>query len=154
MGGKSYYCDYCLCFLKNDINVRKIHNSGLTHKIAKIRYMRSFTDPRKVLEEECSKESCYRYLSGRYCKFDLLCNSTHFNKIQLQRLREIADRLERTRRQKPDPKAVNEIKKKIILPWQSNDGKKRRQETKRFTESLKPISFNRMNSDSLNLEWG
>lgn len=42
MGGKSYYCDYCCCFLKNDVNVRKTHNSGLTHNMAKLRYMRRF----------------------------------------------------------------------------------------------------------------
>lgn len=39
MGGKSYFCDYCCCFMKNDINVRKLHNSGIAHTICKANYV-------------------------------------------------------------------------------------------------------------------
>jgi len=42
MGGKSYYCDYCCCFMKNDLNVRKLHNGGISHTIAKTNYMKRY----------------------------------------------------------------------------------------------------------------
>lgn len=42
MGGKSYYCDYCCCFLKNDLNVRKLHNGGIAHAIAKSNYLKRY----------------------------------------------------------------------------------------------------------------
>ncbi|XP_030384565.1 uncharacterized protein LOC115631858 isoform X2 [Scaptodrosophila lebanonensis] len=61
MGGKSYYCDYCRCFMKNDLNVRKLHNSGLSHTVAKVTFMKQFEDPRKLLEEERAKIPCTRF---------------------------------------------------------------------------------------------
>lgn len=42
MGGKSYFCDYCRCFMKNDRKVRQTHNEGLQHKIVKTSYMKMF----------------------------------------------------------------------------------------------------------------
>ncbi|XP_067624195.1 zinc finger matrin-type protein 5 isoform X2 [Eurosta solidaginis] len=156
MGGKSYYCDYCSCFLKNDINVRKVHNSGLGHKIAKLRYMRRFEEPRKVLEEECKKEPCIRFLSGRYCKFDLCCNSSHFNQKQLERLAKIAEKLEKSQARKSSMKSLN-LGNGVALPWIITgrvNNKKICQKIKRLPESLKPINFNRMSNDVTNSEWG
>nr|XP_014087359.1 zinc finger matrin-type protein 5 [Bactrocera oleae] len=153
MGGKSYYCDYCCCFLKNDVNVRKTHNSGLTHNMAKLRYMRRFEDPRKVLEQEVNKEPCTRYLNGRYCKFDLMCKSTHYNKEQLEQLRKIVKRLEKFQR----PKVIGKLKndKKRMLPWHRNSEKSYKlMNIKRLPESLRPINFDRFNDDCLKLEWG
>lgn len=48
MGGKSYYCDYCCCFMKNDLNVRKLHNAGVLHSAAKATYMRRFEGRKKI----------------------------------------------------------------------------------------------------------
>lgn len=42
MGGKSYFCDYCRCYMKNDIKVRKTHNEGLAHTITKFTFMRRY----------------------------------------------------------------------------------------------------------------
>lgn len=153
MGGKSYYCDYCCCFLKNDINVRKTHNSGLTHNMAKLRYMKRFEDPRKVLEQEIKKEPCTRYLNGRYCKFDLMCKSTHFNEEQFEHLRKMVKRLEKVQTSKVTDKLKSG--KQIILPWYKSIGKSNKIiNIKRLPESLKPINFDRINDNYLQLEWG
>lgn len=42
MGGKTYYCDHCKCYMKNNINVRKTHNAGLSHIIAKVSHYRRY----------------------------------------------------------------------------------------------------------------
>ncbi|XP_036328338.1 uncharacterized protein LOC118740773 [Rhagoletis pomonella] len=156
MGGKSYYCDYCCCFLKNDINVRKTHNSGLSHKMAKVRYMRRFEEPRKVLEEERNKQPCFRFLNGMYCKFDLMCNSSHFNEDQLQHLQKIAERAEKTRKRKFSSKSTKGSENILQFPWPNvrANNKKRRRRIKRLPESLQPINFNRMNKAYLDIEWG
>lgn len=153
MGGKSYYCDYCCCFLKNDVNVRKTHNSGLVHNMAKLRYMRRFEDPRKVLEQEAIKEPCMRYLNGKYCKFDLMCKFTHFNEAQLEHLRKMVKRLEKAQ----TSKVIDKRKKhnKIILPWYKSGEKNNKIiNHKRLPESLQPINFDRINDEFLKLEWG
>ncbi|KAL9923492.1 zinc finger matrin-type protein 5 isoform 2-T2 [Glossina fuscipes fuscipes] len=85
MGGKSYYCDYCQCYMKNDVNVRKVHNSGLSHKIAKVTYMKRYENPVKVYEEEIKKTPCSRYSKG-YCKFGLYCQFSHYDENQLKEL--------------------------------------------------------------------
>ncbi|XP_030384564.1 zinc finger matrin-type protein 5 isoform X1 [Scaptodrosophila lebanonensis] len=95
MGGKSYYCDYCRCFMKNDLNVRKLHNSGLSHTVAKVTFMKQFEDPRKLLEEERAKIPCTRYFSG-YCKFQLFCQYRHFSDKQLAKLEEIVSQLKKS----------------------------------------------------------
>ncbi|CAD7000394.1 unnamed protein product [Ceratitis capitata] len=154
MGGRSYYCDYCCCFIKNDVNVRKTHNSGLIHKMTKLRYMRRFEDPKKVLEEESKKEPCTRFLNGKYCKFDLMCNSTHFNEQQLKQLRKIVEAQERTQSLKTTTTARDD--NSVKLPWQRfhNKNNIKKFKIKRLPESLKPINFNRMRNDCPNVEWG
>ncbi|KAH8376789.1 hypothetical protein KR093_001360 [Drosophila rubida] len=99
MGGKSYYCDYCCCFMKNDINVRKSHNAGISHCTAKATYMRHFEHPRIILDEERMKMPCKRYFDG-FCKFQALCKFGHFNTKQLQQLEKIVRKLKKTRRSK------------------------------------------------------
>ena len=42
MGGKSYFCDYCRCYMKNDVKLRKTHNEGLAHTIMKVAIMRRY----------------------------------------------------------------------------------------------------------------
>lgn len=109
MGGKRYYCDYCQCFMINDIKVRKTHNDSVSHKTNKIRCMRKFDgienicnllkywlqifafdyfhlDPRKVYEEEIAKPTCRHFLRG-YCRFDLYCQSSHYTQKELDELR-------------------------------------------------------------------
>ncbi|EDW39505.1 GL10067 [Drosophila persimilis] len=62
--GQSYFCDYCGCFMKSDLNVRKLHNNGISHTVAKYRYMRRFEDAAKILAEERLKNPCQRYSKG------------------------------------------------------------------------------------------
>ncbi|XP_017130398.1 uncharacterized protein LOC108148057 isoform X2 [Drosophila elegans] len=92
MGGKSYYCDYCCCFMKNDLNVRKLHNDGISHTIAKTNYMRRYDDPEKILIEERAKIPCQRYFGG-YCKFELFCKYSHYNEKEIQELEKLEDQL-------------------------------------------------------------
>ncbi|KAL9930383.1 zinc finger matrin-type protein 5 isoform 1-T1 [Glossina fuscipes fuscipes] len=110
MGGKSYYCDYCQCYMKNDVNVRKVHNSGLSHKIAKVTYMKRYENPVKVYEEEIKKTPCSRYSKG-YCKFGLYCQFSHYDENQLKELEVVVRRLQ----SKSKKKKVKLSKK--YLPW-------------------------------------
>lgn len=64
MGGKSYFCDYCCCFMKNDLNVRKLHNAGVSHCAAKANYLRRFEGKQR----KNYKNSC---LYGFYFDFQI-----------------------------------------------------------------------------------
>ncbi|XP_034473195.1 zinc finger matrin-type protein 5 [Drosophila innubila] len=110
MGGKSYYCDYCCCFMKNDLNVRKLHNAGISHTTAKATYMRRFEDPRKMLAAERMKRPCKRYFAG-FCKFQLLCNFGHYSEKQLKQLEKIVSRLKnkRSKRKKSSHKRKSNL---------------------------------------------
>uniref|UniRef100_A0A1A9VZM0 C3H1-type domain-containing protein n=1 Tax=Glossina brevipalpis TaxID=37001 RepID=A0A1A9VZM0_9MUSC len=116
MGGKSYYCDYCQCYMKNDLNVRKVHNSGLSHKIAKVTYMKRYENPIKVYEEESAKKPCSRYHKG-YCKFGLYCQFSHYNESQLKLLEIIVQRL----KSKCEKQKKSSLKK--YLPWLKRNSK-------------------------------
>ncbi|XP_060666047.1 uncharacterized protein LOC132798271 [Drosophila nasuta] len=132
MGGKSYYCDYCCCFMKNDLNVRKSHNAGIAHCTAKATYMRRFEHPRKILEEERMKIPCKRFFAG-YCKFQALCKFGHFNAKQMQHLEKI----------------VSKLKKK-----QSSKRKKMPQLKQNLPPSLQSINLTKLKQSNLELSWG
>ncbi|XP_034098577.1 uncharacterized protein LOC117564063 [Drosophila albomicans] len=132
MGGKSYYCDYCCCFMKNDLNVRKSHNAGIAHCTAKATYMRRFEHPRKILEEERMKIPCKRFFAG-YCKFQALCKFGHFNPKQMQQLQKI----------------VSKLKKK-----QSSKRKKMPQLKQNLPPSLQSINLTKLKQSNLESSWG
>ncbi|XP_075152875.1 zinc finger matrin-type protein 5 [Haematobia irritans] len=140
MGGKSYFCDYCQCFMKNNINVRKTHNDALLHKMIKIRYMRRFEDPRKIYEIESHKPPCSHFLKGR-CRYDLFCQSSHYNKKQLDELQQIANNLNKK------TNTVNKATSKQ-LPWTSwNEGKFRKKKKANVNDlppSLRPIQLKKL----------
>lgn len=146
MGGKSFFCDYCRCFMKNDINVRKTHNAGLAHKIKKVSYMRKYEDPRKVYFEEKSKIPCTRYMKG-YCKFDLFCQFTHYNDHQLEQLKLVVVNMSQKKLPKSTIQTLPEfggIPKNIL-----------KQLPKKLPASLKPLNFRRISK--LNIRdhtWG
>ncbi|KAH8410526.1 hypothetical protein KR215_011882 [Drosophila sulfurigaster] len=152
MGGKSYYCDYCCCFIKNDLNVRKSHNAGIAHCTAKATYMRRFErktnltiineinykiflkclDPRKILKEERMKIPCKRFFAG-YCKFQALCKFGHFNPKQMQQLEKI----------------VGKLKKK-----QRSKRKKMPQLKQNLPPSLQSINLTKLKQSNLKSSWG
>ncbi|XP_062142526.1 zinc finger matrin-type protein 5 [Drosophila sulfurigaster albostrigata] len=132
MGGKSYYCDYCCCFMKNDLNVRKSHNAGIAHCTAKATYMRRFENPRKILEEERMKIPCKRFFTG-YCKFQALCKFGHFNPKQMQQLEKI----------------VSKLKKK-----QRSKRKKMPQLKQNLPPSLQSINLTKLKQSNLKSSWG
>lgn len=132
MGGKSYYCDYCCCFMKNDLNVRKLHNAGISHTAAKATYMRRFEDPRKMLIVERAKKPCKRFFAG-YCKFQLLCNFGHYSEKQLKQLEKI----------------VSQLKKK-----RSKRKKRTHQTIKNLAPSLQSMNLSKLKRTNLDLDWG
>ncbi|EDV31062.1 uncharacterized protein Dana_GF15171 [Drosophila ananassae] len=138
MGGKSYFCDYCCCFMKNDINVRKLHNSGIAHTICKANYVLRLKDPRTVLMEERLKQPCLRYFSG-YCKFELFCKNSHFTKKQLEKLEKLVltqNRRESRKKQKPRK-----------WPWKTLS-------QKGLPPSLQPINLTLLKKSNFELNWG
>ncbi|EDW03742.1 uncharacterized protein LOC6561465 [Drosophila grimshawi] len=132
MGGKSYYCDYCCCFMKNDLNVRKLHNSGISHTAAKATYMRQFEDPRKILAAERKKKPCKRYFAG-YCKFQLFCNFRHYSDKQMKQLEKIVNQLKKNRLKKKN----NPQQAKHNLP-----------------ASLQPPNLSKLMQSNWHLSWG
>ncbi|XP_017061095.1 zinc finger matrin-type protein 5 [Drosophila ficusphila] len=135
MGGKSYYCDYCCCFMKNDLNVRKLHNDGISHTIAKTNYMRRFEDPKKILAEERQKVPCKRYFGG-YCKFDLFCKYCHYSAKELQELEKLVIAKKKSRRRKKANK----------WPWKTHV-------QPGLPPSLQPINLTRLKQTNFELSW-
>ncbi|EDW11350.1 uncharacterized protein LOC6575904 [Drosophila mojavensis] len=133
MGGKSYYCDYCCCFMKNDLNVRKLHNAGISHTAAKATYMRRFEDPKKVLAVESTKKPCKRFLAG-YCRFQLFCNFRHYSDKQMKQLEKIVRQLKKKRSKK---KRNPQVTRKCNLP-----------------PSLQPIDMTKLKQTNWDLNWG
>ncbi|XP_016997784.2 zinc finger matrin-type protein 5 [Drosophila takahashii] len=138
MGGKSYYCDYCCCFMKNDLNVRKLHNSGISHTIAKTNYMKRYEDPKKILTEERRKTPCKRYFGG-YCKFEMYCKYGHYSEKELQEL------------------------EKLVLAKKKSNSRKRKKSTKwpwkthlqtGLPLSLQPIQLAKLKKTNFELSWG
>ncbi|ALC38611.1 CG31922, partial [Drosophila busckii] len=125
--GKRYYCDYCCCYIKNDMNIRKLHNAGQSHAMAKTFYMRRFEDPLKVLTEERAKLVCNRYFSN-YCKFELTCNLSHYSDHQLQQLEVLAK----------NKRKRNRNKKKI----------------RRLPPSLEPLQLAKLLQTDWTTKWG
>jgi len=92
--------------MKNDLNVRKLHNGGISHTIAKTNYMKHYEgnnfcklsknifknlkiiDPKKILDEERKKTPCKRYFGG-YCKFEMYCKYCHYSEKELQELEKL-----------------------------------------------------------------
>ncbi|XP_030555337.1 zinc finger matrin-type protein 5 [Drosophila novamexicana] len=132
MGGKSYYCDYCCCYMKNDLNVRKLHNAGASHTAAKGTYMRRFEDPRKILAAERSKRPCKRFFAG-YCRFEQLCNFRHYTDKQMKQLEKIVSQLKK----KASKKQRNPQKTKRNLP-----------------PSLQPLDLAKLKQTNWDLSWG
>ncbi|TMW54445.1 hypothetical protein DOY81_000437 [Sarcophaga bullata] len=157
MGGKSYFCDYCRCYMKNDIKLRKTHNEGLAHTIMKVAIMRRYEDPRKLYEEEIAKQPCMRYFKG-YCKYDLYCRNTHFSEKQLKQLKElvvILDCKEATN-SLAKPNVSRKFRDISKLPWINNITKKNlKLLPKKLPPSLKPLSLTKLSRlDISNNKWG
>ncbi|XP_061388236.1 zinc finger matrin-type protein 5 [Musca vetustissima] len=160
MGGKRYFCDYCQCYITNDVNVRKTHNDAVSHKINKIRYLRKFDDPRKIYKEEIRKTPCYHFLKGR-CRYDLYCQSSHYTPKQLEELKLLADNLEK--KEKPPYTATTNVSEGTsqqllmhVLPWAKNTlQNKKFLKKKNLPPSLKPIKLKKL-STILNhsISWG
>ncbi|KAH8251234.1 hypothetical protein KR032_003901 [Drosophila birchii] len=140
MGGKSYYCDYCCCFMKNDLNVRKLHNNGIAHTIAKTNYMRRFDDPKKILEGERLKKPCKRYFNG-YCKFELFCNYSHYSQKELMELEKIIINQKKSAVRKKKNKAKK-------LPWKPHP------QTELLPPSLQPMNLAKLKETNFDLSWG
>ncbi|XP_005182066.1 zinc finger matrin-type protein 5 [Musca domestica] len=145
MGGKRYYCDYCQCFMINDIKVRKTHNDSVSHKTNKIRCMRKFDDPRKVYEEEIAKPTCRHFLRG-YCRFDLYCQSSHYTQKELDELRLLGTSLEK--KENNSRTNVSGITSQQILnpwlPWTENVLQKKKRTKKNLPPSLRPINLKKL----------
>ncbi|XP_068150497.1 zinc finger matrin-type protein 5 [Drosophila tropicalis] len=135
MGGKSYFCDYCCCFMKNDINVRKLHNAGMLHTAAKVTYMRRFENPAQILKKEHLKKPCRRFFSG-YCQFQLFCNYGHYSPEDIKRLEKIVGQQKKGRREKKGNK-------------RSKKGQNRK-----TPPSMQPIDINKLKGFNKNLDWG
>ncbi|KAI8130211.1 hypothetical protein FF38_06652 [Lucilia cuprina] len=148
MGGKSYFCDYCRCYMKNDKNVRKTHNEGLAHKIIKTSIMRKYEDPRKIYEEEIVKQPCTRYFKS-YCKYDLYCQYTHFNETQLKQLKDMIEN--KITANDSRGHTTNKSKRSLTtkqttkFPWQ-NSITKRKQKLlpSKLPASLRPLSIKKL----------
>lgn len=145
MGGKSYWCDYCECFMKNDINVRKNHNFGTAHQIAKANYLQKFKDPEEILSEEKNKLPCKRTLNGEECSFGFFCRFSHYSANYIARLQKIVDgnRLKKTK----DIKGTN------ILPWKTSISQLRKP-PEPTPPSLLQIDFQQINSSCFDAQWG
>eukprot|EP00099_Drosophila_melanogaster_P024398 NP_722687.1 uncharacterized protein Dmel_CG31922 [Drosophila melanogaster] len=139
MGGKSYYCDYCCCFLKNDLNVRKLHNGGIAHAIAKSNYLKRYEDPKKILTEERQKTPCKRYF-GSYCKFETYCKFTHYSGDNLREL----EKLVLARKKRKSRKKTNKCKR---WPWKTHL-------RKGLPPSLQPINPEKLKQTDFELSWG
>ncbi|KAH8293232.1 hypothetical protein KR018_000536 [Drosophila ironensis] len=138
MGGKSYFCDYCCCFLKNDLNVRRKHNYGIAHTIAKKNYMRRFEDPQKILNEERLKQPCQRYFNG-YCKFEMFCKNSHYDQQQLQKLQKLVEaQTKKDSRKKKKPRR---------WPWKTRAQKE-------LPPSLREIDLAKLKHTNWELSWG
>ncbi|KAM7351255.1 zinc finger matrin-type protein 5 [Cochliomyia hominivorax] len=147
MGGKSYFCDYCRCYMKNDKNVRKTHNEGLAHKIVKANIMRKYEDPRKLYDEESKKQPCTRYFKS-YCKYDLYCQYTHLNETQLRELKILADNLN-TKSQTEENTTKQCVKDATKLsstyPWKNRITKnQKRLLPKKLPPSLRPLKLKKL----------
>ncbi|XP_065357451.1 uncharacterized protein LOC135951692 [Calliphora vicina] len=158
MGGKSYFCDYCRCYMKNDKNVRKTHNDGLAHNIIKASIMKKYEDPRKIYEEEMNKEPCTRYMKG-FCKYDLYCQFSHFNETQLKELKELVENLNtKSNLRQTTTKPKLPVKSKVLfkLPWQNKISKRSMKLLPaKLPPSLRPLSFKKLsNLDVSNNKWG
>ncbi|XP_016972059.2 zinc finger matrin-type protein 5 [Drosophila rhopaloa] len=138
MGGKSYFCDYCCCFMKNDLNVRKLHNDGISHTIAKTNYMRRYDDPKKILTEERRKIPCNRYLAG-YCKFDLFCKYCHYSEKELKELEKIVLTKKKSRSRKRG--------KSNQWPWKTHS-------QTGLPPSLQNINLAKLRETNFELNWG
>ncbi|XP_073825587.1 zinc finger matrin-type protein 5 [Musca autumnalis] len=155
MGGKRYFCDYCQCYLINDVNIRKTHNDAVTHKINKIRYMRKFEDPLKVYEEEIKKPPCQHFLKGR-CRYDLFCQSTHYTPKQLEELKLLAEKAQ----QKSMSTKINETTThhlfKHLLPWSKNALQKKKLTKKKnqLPPSLRSINLKKLTQIENDTTWG
>ncbi|SPP79928.1 zinc finger matrin-type protein 5 isoform X1 [Drosophila guanche] len=135
--GQSYFCDYCGCYMKSDVNVRKLHNNGISHTVAKYRYMRRFDDPAKILSEERLKKPCQRYFKG-YCKFDLYCNYGHYSEQELKKLEKLvaAQKKSKSRRRKPKK-----------WPWKTHHHAG-------LPPSLRPMELAKLKTSNFELNWG
>ncbi|XP_052852222.1 uncharacterized protein LOC128262166 [Drosophila gunungcola] len=138
MGGKSYYCDYCCCFMKNDLNVRKLHNDGISHTIARTNYMRRYEDPKKILIEERAKIPCQRYFGG-YCKFELFCKYSHYNEKEIQELEKLVLAKKKTNYRKR--------KKSNQWPWKTHP-------QKGLPPSLQNMNLAKLKQTNFELDWG
>ncbi|XP_043657928.1 zinc finger matrin-type protein 5 [Drosophila teissieri] len=138
MGGKSYYCNYCCCYMKNDLNVRKLHNDGISHTIAKTNYMKCYENPKQILTEERQKIPCKRYFGG-YCKFDMYCKYTHYSGKELQELKKLVLAKKRTNARKRN--------KGHRWPWKTHL-------QKGLPPSLQPINPAKLKLTDFELSWG
>lgn len=144
MGGKSYWCDYCECFMKNDINVRKNHNMGTAHHIAKANYLQKFKDPEQVIAEETIKLPCKKISNNLNCSFGFFCRFSHYSPEQLQHLKLIVEK----NRCKKDKDTVESNS----LPW--NTSKSRKILPQPTPPSLQPIDFEQFDTSCFQSQWG
>ncbi|XP_037961209.1 uncharacterized protein LOC119690261 [Teleopsis dalmanni] len=154
MGGRSYYCDYCCCYLKNNLSVRKRHESGLSHSIAKYTYMRQFEDPYVVLMEENAKSPCIHF-QRNICRFGLYCQHSHFSTADKQKLQKIVNTLQKKNNLK-HAKSIASHNWRNILPWNvtATGNHRKAKLSKNLPPSLKAINFNILCKDLSNEEWG
>lgn len=148
MGGKSYWCDYCECFMKNDINVRKSHNVGTAHQIAKANYMQKFKDPKQILAEEKLKLPCKRTSSGEECSFGFFCRFSHYTLAMLKQLQSTVDK-NRLKEEKKDTNQINHL-----LPWNTSKRRKRKALPQPMPPSLQEIDFDQIDDSCFNSQWG
>ncbi|XP_055837527.1 zinc finger matrin-type protein 5 [Episyrphus balteatus] len=144
MGGKSYWCDYCECFMKNDINVRKNHNIGTSHNIAKANYLQKFKDPEQIIVEEKIKIPCKKISNNLECSFGFFCRFSHYTPDELNYLQFLIDK-NRFKKEK-------DTRETDPLPW--NNSKRRKQIPQPTPTSLLPIDFERIDDSCFNSQWG
>ncbi|XP_037910969.1 zinc finger matrin-type protein 5 isoform X2 [Hermetia illucens] len=149
--GRNYYCEYCDKRMKCSVSIRKSHNEGLPHKIAKAEYMARFKDPRDILAEERKKTPCSRFLTGKECKFGMFCHFSHYRMDQLKEL----ERIEKMVKQPPKTEQIQIEKKNTDhkFPWKYPHEKV---QNKSLPPSLQPYDIEKcfsITNDTKN-RWG
>ncbi|XP_055920263.1 zinc finger matrin-type protein 5 [Eupeodes corollae] len=145
MGGKSFYCDYCECFMKNDINVRQNHGAGTAHNIAKANYIQRYKDPQQIITEEKVKTPCKRISNNLECSFGFFCRFSHYSSEELNYLQFIVDEREY--------KKERHMLKKTPLIWNSSKTRKKLPPVP-IPPSLQPIDFEKMTDSCFESQWG
>ncbi|XP_077262064.1 zinc finger matrin-type protein 5 [Temnothorax americanus] len=88
--GKTYYCDYCDRFFKDDVEARKKHLSSLQHVANRESHYKTYKDPETILKEIYNKTPCKRYMTVGDCAFGLGCRFSHYTPLMIWELQQLA----------------------------------------------------------------